>query len=437
MKLGGKASPANIKFFLFIIALVIGIGTFLYTNSLITILKNKNQERKDYSEQVAEHLQEKERQIVQLFAKGLEYIANSTTESSDLTFLFDNIIKPIDFPLILTDSDGNINLKNKSDIRNLTYDSTLSDEKLEAYLKERVEEMDKQNEPIKVTYVMGTDTITLTEIHYGESELVRQLRTYPYDDSELIEQLQYYPYVQIAIAAIFILIGYLGFSQIKKTEQSNIWVGMAKETAHQFGTPISSLMGWTELLKLNYNDSDKVLDAAEEIENDIEKLHKITNRFSKIGSKADLVETNLFEAMKPVLEYFQRRLPQHNKKVELMIEGDKEASALLNTDLFDWVIENLIKNALDAIEHNHGIIRISVKNEKKSVEIEVADNGKGIDMKKRKDIFRPGFSTKRRGWGLGLSLSKRIIENYHRGKIFVKNSIVNEGTVFKIILQKR
>jgi signal transduction histidine kinase len=211
---------------------------------------------------------------------------------------------------------------------------------------------------------------------------------------------------------------------------------MAKETAHQFGTPISSLMGWLEILKMNYKDTDKVIDTAEEIEDDVQKLNKITYRFSKIGSKPELKEENVYNTIKKVVEYFERRLPQTGKKVNIKIEGDKLVTTRLNTNLFEWVFENLIKNSLDAIEHDKGLIHIDIKTLKHKIEIEFTDNGKGIDLNRRKDIFRPGYSTKRRGWGLGLSLTKRIVEDYHKGNIFVKNSIIGEGTTFRIVLKK-
>jgi signal transduction histidine kinase len=401
MKMSGGPASVNLKFFLIIFALIIAFGTLYYTNQLVT------------------RLQEKERQIVELYAKGIEYIANTNNPDADITFLFENIIKPIDFPLILTDKNDNINIDNKSDLRNIKIDSTLSRQQQEQLLYKMMKEMDEVHTPINITYA---DTLILTRIHYG--------------DSELIKQLQFYPYLQIGIAALFILLGYIGFSYIKRSEQSNIWVGMAKETAHQFGTPISSLMGWLEMLKMNYNDPNKVLDIAEEISNDVEKLNKITIRFSKIGSKPDLKPQNLYNEVIKVTDYFNRRLPQTGKTVELKITGDKNLCALINSDLFEWVIENLLKNALDAIEDKAGLITISISEGKKFAEVEVSDNGKGIDIKRRKDVFRPGYSTKKRGWGLGLSLSKRIIEGYHGGKIYVKSSIPGEGTTFKIQLKK-
>ena len=401
MKMSGGPASLNIKITLLIIAIFIAVATLYYTQNLI------------------QKLQEKERQIVELYAKGIEYVANTSSMDVDITFLFDNIIKPIDFPLILTDPDNKVNLESRTDIRNIIYDTTLSRKELEVLFGNMIIEMDNQHNPISVTY---EDTLVLTKIHYG--------------DSDLITQLKFYPYLQIIIATLFVILGYIGFSNIKRSEQSNIWVGMAKETAHQFGTPISSLMGWLEMLKIHYKDPDKVLDITEEITNDVEKLNKITYRFSKIGSTPELKKKIVFDEIKKVTEYFYRRLPQTGKSVELNIEGDRDACAELNSELFEWVIENLVKNALDAIGPKDGKINIVVSQSFNTVEIDVSDNGKGIEMKRRKDVFRPGYSTKRRGWGLGLSLSKRIIEGYHRGKIFVKNSIPGEGATFKIILRK-
>jgi len=397
MKMSGGPASVNIKIILLIIAVLIAIGTLYYTQTLV------------------QKLQEKERQIVELYAKGIEYLANTTNPDVDITFLFDNIIKPIDFPLVQSDAENNV--LSKADIRNVELDSNMTSLEIQRYIKEMINEMDATNPPIEVKY----EGIIINKIHYGDSEHIRQLR--------------YYPFIQLIIAALFIVIGYIGFSSIKRSEQSNIWVGMAKETAHQFGTPISSLMGWLEMLKINFKDPDKVLDITEEISSDVEKLNKITYRFSKIGAKPELTKMNVIEEMKQVTSYFERRLPQTGKSVELKITGDEKACAEINSELFEWVIENLIKNALDAIEGTDGKIEISVKKFKKSIEVEIADSGKGIEIKRRKDVFRPGYSTKKRGWGLGLSLSKRIIEGYHGGKIFVKSSIPGEGTTFKIILK--
>ena len=401
MKIFNGPSSINLKFLLVFLALIIAFGTLYYTNQLV------------------KKLQKKEKEIVELYAKGIEYVANSNNPDADITFLFENIIQPIDFPMILTDRDNNPNLLDKSSVRNIEIDSTLSETQIEKYLRQLIKEYDDIHQPINVVY---QDTMILTKIHYG--------------NSELITQLQYYPYIQIGIAAAYILLAYFGFSYVKRSEQKNIWIGMAKETAHQYGTPISSLMGWLEMLKMNYNDPNKVLDISEEIGNDVDRLNKITNRFSKIGSKPEIKEANLYQEIIKVIDYFNRRLPQTGKKVNLAVEGEKDLIVKINPELFDWVIENLIKNSLDAIETKNGIISIKLFQSRKYVEIEVSDNGKGIDLKNRKEIFRPGYSTKKRGWGLGLSLSKRIVEGYHNGKIFVKSSVPGQGTTFKILLRK-
>jgi signal transduction histidine kinase len=400
MEMSGGPASIRIKILLVLIALFIAIGTLIYTQILVS------------------KLQSKEKDIVELYAKGIEYIANSSNPNEDITFLFDNIIKPIDFPLILTDANNNVNIYNRSDIRNIEYDKALTEEEFNKFIAEKIIEMDEIRPPILVTYA---DTLVLNKIHFGNSLLVTQLK--------------YYPYVQIIIAALFILLGYIGFSNIKRSEQSNIWVGMAKETAHQFGTPISSLMGWLEMLKLRYKEPDKVLDVAEEITNDVEKLNKITYRFSKIGSKPSMKQAVIYEELKKVTDYFQRRLPQTGKSVTLSITGDKQICAQMNSELFEWVIENLIKNALDAIDEKRGWIKIHIGITKNYAEIEISDSGKGVDVKRRKDIFRPGYSTKRRGWGLGLSLAKRIIEGYHGGKIFLKSSPHTGGAIFIIMLK--
>lgn len=401
MKLFGGPASVNLKFSLVFFGLLIAFGTLYYTNQLV------------------KKLQKKEKEIVELYAKGIEYLANSDNIDTDITFLFENIIQPIDFPMILTDSENNPNLLDDSSIRNIEIDSNFTEEQKEKYLRQLIQEFGEIYQPINIAY---QDTIILTKIYYG--------------NSELITQLKYYPYFQIGVAIIFVLMAYLGFSYVKKSEQKNIWVGMAKETAHQFGTPISSLMGWLEMLKLSYADQNKVLDITQEIENDVEKLNKITYRFSKIGSKPEFKEANIYQEIVKVIDYFNRRLPQTGKTVNLNVDGDKDLIAKINPELFDWVIENLIKNSLDAIDTKNGLINIKVFQSKKYAEIEVTDNGKGIDLKNRKEIFRPGYSTKKRGWGLGLSLSKRIIEGYHKGKIFVKSSSVGQGTTFKILLKK-
>lgn len=405
-------TSVNIKAGLIVIALLIVIGTLWYTR------------------RVVEQLLKKEDEVADLYAKSLEYIANSPTEHADYSFIFDEVLAAIDFPLILSDAQNNPIRPFASSTRNIDLDTTLPATAQEEFLRSLIAKLDGERIPIKVIVLpsrlfesteAGGDSIVLQIVHYGESNLVTRLR--------------WLPYIEIAIAGMFILIGYVGFSYIKRSEQSNIWVGMAKETAHQLGTPLSSIMGWAELLKMHVDDPEKLRDALVEMENDLTRLQKIVNRFSKIGSKPHLKEEYVDEIISSVIRYFERRLPQMNKNIELKIENAQPSKANINRELFEWVIENLVKNALDAIENGVGTIRFHLANQGRYVVIDVSDTGKGIDMKYRRDVFRPGYSTKERGWGLGLSLSKRIIETYHKGKLILKESRLGKGTTFRIKLK--
>ncbi|MFC2135064.1 PAS domain-containing sensor histidine kinase [Bacteroidota bacterium] len=402
MKMSGGPASFNIKITLLVLALAIALSTLYYTQTLV------------------QKLQVRERQGVELYAESLEYVANSEAINTDYTFIFENVIQRIDFPLILTDENDNVIRQGVGGgVRNLPIDTTLSEEEIEIYLKETMEELRKVHDPILIHYdgesVGG-------KIYYGDSDLVRKLR--------------YYPFIQILFAFFFVTIAYFSFSYMKKNEQSNIWIGMAKETAHQLGTPISSILGWSEMLKLNFNNPLKVKEFTEEIGSDLERLNKITHRFSKIGSKPELKSEIVSDVIEKVIIYFQKRLPQSNKNVSIELIGDKKVKAELNAELFEWVVENLIKNSLDSIGNKKGKVIFNIDTQEKTVEIDVTDNGKGIDLKRRSDIFRPGYSTKRRGWGLGLTLSKRIVENYHKGKIFVRHSVINEGTTIRISISK-
>jgi len=401
MKMSGGPASLNLKLALIVIGVAIALGTLYYTQNLVS------------------RLQQREKEIVKLYANSLEFGASTETFNTDFTFIFQNIIQRIDFPLILTDHNDQVTITGDgSGYKNIEFDSKLNDSELENYLETKVLELGKLHPPI---LVKSPDGRILSKIYYG--------------DSNIIQQLRFYPYFQILFAVLFLLIAYTSFSYVKRSEQRNIWVGMSKETAHQLGTPISSLMGWNEMLKINFENKDKVQDISDEIGSDLVRLNKITKRFSKIGSIPELVIEKPYNVIENVINYFQRRLPQLGKNVVIIIEGDKDANAKLNVELFEWVIENLIKNSLDAIEHKDGKIHFKLATNRNKIEIDIVDNGKGVEHNRRKDIFRPGYSTKRRGWGLGLSLSKRIIEDYHKGKIFVKQSVVNQGTTFQIILK--
>jgi len=400
VKMSGGPASLYLKLGLLVIGLIIGFGTYLYTQLIV------------------QQLQDRERELAELFASSFEFSTEPSAEESDYTFRLE-VIRKIDFPLILMNVDSIGDRVGDLIYKNLKIDSTLTTIEQTDLVDKMLEELATINEPIPVAH----EGILLSKIYYGDSELVRRL--------------QYYPYLQIVFAIVFIIISYISFSYLKKNEQSNIWVGMAKETAHQLGTPISSLMGWQEILKMNFKEPDKVQDVANELSNDLDRLTKIANRFSKIGSKPELKSIIVYDVICTVIEYFNRRIPHTNDSVKIKLEGDKLAVAMLNSDLFEWVVENLIKNALDAIgAKKNGSVSLRVLNNNKSLDIEVEDNGKGIEINRRKDVFRPGYSTKKRGWGLGLSLAKRIIVNYHKGKLFVKNSVIDEGTTFQISLRK-
>ena len=396
---GSIPLSGKLKIFLLVLAFAIIASTLWYTHDLVQALSKK------------------EKEVADLYAKSFEYIANGKAGDSDYNFLFSEIINTIDFPVVMTDRNNELGYPYSAIIRNISLDSTQSREEQRQFLKNLISEMDHSRPPIKVIY---QDTIVLSYLHYGESTLVVQLRLLPY--------------IELAVAALFILIGYISFSYVKRSEQSNIWVGMARETAHQLGTPISSMLGWVELLKDQSAGDAKAMETLFDMETDLYRLQKIADRFSKIGSKPDLHEENLTEVISKVTEYFQRRIPQLGKKVHLVIESPGPVHARMNRELFEWVIENLTKNALDAIENDEGTIAYSISKHSTYSFIDISDTGKGIDLKHRNDVFRPGFSTKKRGWGLGLSLSKRIIESHHGGKLFLKESKSGFRTTFRIKL---
>ena len=365
-----------------------------------------------YSKRVTDDLLRHERQVVDLYAKAIEYMASEKAMPGDFNFIFDEIIGTIDFPIILTDS-ANVPIY----FRNMAIDSSLSMPERDRVLANALVEMDSLNKPLRISY----GERVLNYVHYGESALIAQLR--------------WLPYVEIALAAVFILIAYIGFSYIKRSEQSNIWVGMAKETAHQLGTPLSSLMGWLDRVREQSGQNPPIQDTVREMQADIERLNKVTARFSKIGSRPDLREEDLAAVIGGVIRYIEKRIPRSGRKVDLVITTPGLFPASINRELFEWVIENLMKNALDAIGEPGGKISFSLSRNGRWTVIDVTDTGKGIDRKFHKEVFRPGFSTKQRGWGLGLSLSRRIIEDYHRGRLYVKQSAPGAGTTFRIRLR--
>lgn len=391
----------NFKIFLLIVASAIVVGILVY------------------SQRITDRLLVKQREVLDLYVKSIEYVASNKPGTGDISFIFDEVIRTIDFPMVLTDGKNNPIPPYNANARNVKLDSTALSKAQEEYLREVIANLDNENPPVRVTI---EDSLVLNYVHYGESDLIRQLR--------------WIPVIEISLAGIFIFIAYIGFSYIKRSEQSNIWVGMAKETAHQLGTPLSSIMGWMEFLKDDAGDNQRLRESIDEMNNDIERLNKVTARFSKIGSTPDLKEENLTEVIEGVINYISRRISKATKTVDLVIETPGRFPAMINRELFEWVIENLMKNALDAMEGLTGKISFTISQSGRLTTIDVTDTGKGIDPKFHKEVFRPGYSTKKRGWGLGLSLSKRIIEDYHKGKLYVKHSAVGAGATFRIRLGK-
>jgi signal transduction histidine kinase len=253
-----------------------------------------------------------------------------------------------------------------------------------------------------------------------------------YGDSLVITQLRWLPWVEIIVALLFVIVGYTGFSNIRRSEERMVWVGMAKETAHQLGTPLTSLMGWTELLK----SGGHVGQAVVEMERDLTRLERVTARFSQIGSEPVLTATPLRGIITETADYFRTRLPRSGQPISIQVQIAGEPVARINAGLFGWVLENLVKNSIDALRLTGGEIRLSAEIVGEQVILDVADTGHGIPPKHRRVIFRPGFTTKTRGWGLGLSLARRIVEEYHGGKLFIKETAPQRGTVMRIMLKR-
>jgi signal transduction histidine kinase len=441
----------------------------------------------NFTNKLFEQIKEEERQRVTIVAEAQERIL-TTTDDVDRNFFLDIISNNTTIPVVLADKNGNIKYH-----RNVLYDTIRLDRLVGELQKEF-----SIYPPIIVTYldtkeylyykdsniftelknvlddlmqsffseivlnsasvpVIITDSTRTKVLNYGNipEEKMKDpifkeatlhsmasqnnpitiniantgIRYIFYQDSFLLTQLKYYPFVQFAVIGIFLFIAYLLFSYARRSEQNQVWVGMAKETAHQLGTPMSSMVAWVELLKLKGVDEDTLT----EIEKDVNRLETITDRFSKIGSKARLDDTDIVTVVNDSMSYIRSRSSQ---KVNFTLHSSSDVIMVpINTHLFEWVVENLCKNAVDAMEGN-GSITIDINEDDKYVLIDIGDTGKGIPKSLFKTIFRPGYTSKQRGWGLGLTLSKRIIENYHSGKIFVKSSTLNKGATFRIMLKK-
>lgn len=381
------------KFIIGLNLFLISIGSLFYTNDLVV------------------KLEERELRQVKLFAEWLRYAINSDYDE-DLNGIMEMIREANNFyeiPAIYIDENNMPAAHN-----NLAFPENASPETKERIIQESLANMKQEHPPIPVE--IGVDRVGY--VYYSNSFLLTQLR--------------YYPYIQLSGIFIIGFLAYLAFSSARKAEQNQVWVGLAKETAHQLGTPLSSLMAWTEYFR---SDPDMDPSIADEIEKDVQRLEMITTRFSNIGSVPTLKEEPIAEVITGFITYLQRRV---STKVKFFVDNQltEGQTVLLNRNLFEWVIENICKNAVDAMggigEIHISLIPMLHQNE---VIIDIQDTGKGISKANINKVFRPGFSTKKRGWGLGLTLAKRIIENYHEGKLFVKNSEAGKGTTFRIIMK--
>jgi signal transduction histidine kinase len=353
-----------------------------------------------------------ERLKVDVIASALVELVNNPNLNDEFKIEIKVIENNKSIPLILVDKNDQILLDKNGNVDPLSYQNLDSIKALDlSYMQAQLETMKSENDPILIRLPKNK----IQKIYYR--------------NSDLLNKLTYYPLALILILALFLTVIYMMFTSSKIAEQNKLWTGMAKETAHQIGTPLSSLLGWIAILKTE-NVDDKYVD---EIEKDVHRLNTIANRFSKIGSLPELKERNIVEVTKKAYDYLESR---SSKQISFSFDT-KEVSIQthLNEELFGWVIENLIKNAIDAMQ-GKGSVSVVISSDAKRIKILVSDTGKGMAKSQFKQIFKPGYTTKKRGWGLGLSLSKRIIEDYHKGKIFVKKSEVGKGTTFQIVLNK-
>lgn len=379
----------QVKIVLVVAAIIIAVVSLMVSNFLV------------------EDLSREERTRMEVWAQALHAL-NNADESTDLSLVLSVIQGNNTIPVIVFDSNFDV-----MDYRNIEIDAKSYSDSM-AYIARLGKRMYESDRYIKIVL--------------SDSDSLKNYQLVCYDESIMLKRLFSYPYVQLGVVLIFVVIAIFALLSSKRAEQNKVWVGLSKETAHQLGTPISSLMAWVEMLKENYPDDELI----PEMDKDVKRLERIAERFSKIGSLPEPVASSMNDVLDHVIDYMDRRT---SKKVTIERNfPDNDVIVRMNASLFEWVIENLCKNAVDAMEGS-GHILLTLFTEGNKAIIEVADNGKGIKKKDINHVFMPGFTTKKRGWGLGLSLAKRIVEEYHHGKIFVKNSEVGKGTTFRIELR--
>ena len=381
----------QVKVVLVITAILIAIASLLVSRYLVKDLSNE------------------ERKKMEVWAQALSAL-NQADDHTDLSLVLNVIQGNNTIPVIVMDSDGRV-----SDFRNVSMNQkTASDS--DAFVKRYGQRLKDEGKYIK--------------IHLGDSTRTGDYQLVCYDESTLLKRLSSYPYWQLGVVMIFVVVAIFALLSSKKAEQNKVWVGLSKETAHQLGTPISSLMAWVEILKENHPDDELI----PEMNKDVKRLEQIAERFSKIGSLPEPKDCSMNDVLLHVVDYMNHRT---SNKVEILCQvPDHDVIVPMNASLFEWVIENLCKNAVDAMEGGSGRIVLTLQEDGGRVMVDVSDTGKGIRKKDQGNVFRPGFTTKQRGWGLGLSLAKRIVEEYHKGRIYVKSSELGKGTVFRIELTR-
>ena len=378
----------QIKIILVIAAIIIAMTSLLVSHYLVKDLSNE------------------ERKKMETWAQALN-VLNHADEHTDLSLVLDVLQGNTTIPVVILDSAGNV-----GDYRNISIDGRTAED-TNNYITQYGHRLYESGKYIKINLI--------------DSAKINDYQLVCYDDSVLLKRLSHYPYWQLGIVMVFVVVAIFALLSSKKAEQNKVWVGLSKETAHQLGTPISSLMAWVEILKENHPDDELI----PEMNKDVMRLERIAERFSKIGSLPEPKEGSMNEVLTHVVEYMHHRT---SDKVEINCNmPDHDVRVRMNASLFEWVIENLCKNAVDAMDGS-GKIELILLEDGGHVVIEVADTGKGIRKKDIRNVFTPGFTTKQRGWGLGLSLARRIVEDYHKGKIFVKSSELGRGTTFRIEL---
>jgi signal transduction histidine kinase len=365
-----------------------------------------------YSQYVINRLKEDSKRVVTAYARLWSLVASEATTGAEIDLIFDEVIRKSNFPIIVTSADGQPQAWRGISI---AWDDTTAQARFK--LRELIRKMDEDKEPIPIYY--GEEKKVINYLHYG--------------DSELISQLRIMPYLEIGLLVIVIGVGFVSFGNMQRSEKRYIWVGMARETAHQLGTPLSSLLGWIELLR---SRSGQKNDYLEKMEMDVKRLEKIASRFSQIGSLPELKEADLNEVVTESVVYFKERIPEGVTVEEHLGETLRLE---MNRELLTWVIENLLKNSVEAVECQSGRIEVYTGIDKsgKNAFILITDNGRGIPPREQGKIFAPGYTTKKRGWGLGLSLARRIVEEYHKGKLSLVESIPNQRTTFQVCLPLR